>query len=253
MYIGLKPLIAELKMQYFKQSPFLENVLMKKTEFLKMAAVAVLSTGLVAGCASDTKEEPAPATDTATTCSDAGSKNAIYSAKVKLARAQKLGYAWRDTAKIIEAAEKASKECDHETAKKLAKQAAEQANDAIAQYYSEKVRYDKNHGKVEAGTGSDSGSDSDSSKSDGYTVVSGDNLWDISGKDSVYGNPYQWPMIYKANSDQIKDADLIYAGQVFSIPTATSADMYAAEEHARTRGAWSIGEVEASDQDYLAK
>jgi LysM repeat protein len=91
------------------------------------------------------------------------------------------------------------------------------------------------------------------STSDEYTVVSGDNLWNISGQDAVYGNPYQWPLIYKANSDQIKDADLIYAGQVFSIPSASSGDIDAAVQHAKTRGAWSVGEVEQSDQDYLAR
>ncbi|MBC8211087.1 MAG: LysM peptidoglycan-binding domain-containing protein [Gammaproteobacteria bacterium] len=86
-----------------------------------------------------------------------------------------------------------------------------------------------------------------------YTVVSGDNLWNISAKDSTYGNPYQWPLIYKANSNQIKDADLIYAGQVFSIPSASSSEVDAAIQHAKTRGAWSIGEVEATDKDFLAR
>ena len=36
---------------------------MKKTDFLKLAAVAVLSTGLMVGCASETTEDPAPAPD----------------------------------------------------------------------------------------------------------------------------------------------------------------------------------------------
>ncbi|HDP90218.1 MAG TPA: LysM peptidoglycan-binding domain-containing protein [Thioalkalivibrio sp.] len=87
-----------------------------------------------------------------------------------------------------------------------------------------------------------------------YTVVRGDNLWNIAGKSSVYGNPYQWPLIYKANSDQIKDADLIYPGQTFSIdrnPSAAAVD--AAVNHAKTRGAWSIGVVEDSDKAYLAR
>jgi nucleoid-associated protein YgaU len=85
-----------------------------------------------------------------------------------------------------------------------------------------------------------------------YTVVRGDSLWDIASYRVIYGNPYQWPLIYKANRDQIKDADLIYPGQVFAIPRDMSAsDIEAAISHARTRGAWSLGVVEESDQAYL--
>jgi len=87
-----------------------------------------------------------------------------------------------------------------------------------------------------------------------YTVVSGDSLWAISAMPSVYGNPYQWPLIYKANSNQIKDADLIYPGQVLGIENNPSAaDIDAAVQHAKTRGSWSIGAVEESDQAYLAQ
>ena len=87
-----------------------------------------------------------------------------------------------------------------------------------------------------------------------YEVVSGDNLWNISGKPTVYSDPYQWPLIYKANSDQIKDADLIYPGQVLAVDTQPSAaDVDAAIQHAKTRGSWSLGVVEESDKTYLAQ
>ncbi|UCE90719.1 MAG: LysM peptidoglycan-binding domain-containing protein [Pseudomonadota bacterium] len=87
-----------------------------------------------------------------------------------------------------------------------------------------------------------------------YEVASGDNLWNISGKSDIYGDPYQWPLIYKANQDRIKDADLIYPGQVFDIDqNASSSDVSAAIQHARTRGAWSLGAVEESDKAYLAQ
>jgi len=97
---------------------------------------------------------------------------------------------------------------------------------------------------------------SDSSQSSGsadsYTVMSGDNLWNISAKGDIYANPYQWPLIYKANRSQIKDADLIYSGQVLDIDrNASSSDVDAAIEHAKTRGAWSLGVVEDSDTAYL--
>lgn len=87
-----------------------------------------------------------------------------------------------------------------------------------------------------------------------YRVRSGDNLWNIAGKSSVYGDPYQWPLIYKANKSRISDADLIYPGQVFDINRApSSAEVRAAVNHARTRGAWSAGPVEASDAAYLSR
>lgn len=87
-----------------------------------------------------------------------------------------------------------------------------------------------------------------------YSVVRGDHLWGISGKSIIYGNPYQWPLIYKANRDKIKDADLIEPGQVFSINRSASAtDVDAAVRHAKTRGAWKLGVVEESDKQYLAR
>jgi len=52
---------------------------------------------------------------------------------------------------------------------------------------------------------------------DKYTVIRGDNLWDISKKEEIYNNPYQWIRIYCVNKDQIKDADLIYPEQIFNI------------------------------------
>ena len=50
-----------------------------------------------------------------------------------------------------------------------------------------------------------------------YTVIKGDCLWNISKKDYIYNDPFQWPRIYEANKDKIKDPDLIYPNQVFKI------------------------------------
>jgi nucleoid-associated protein YgaU len=86
-----------------------------------------------------------------------------------------------------------------------------------------------------------------------YTVVSGDSLWSIAGQGGTYGNPYAWPLIYKANKSKINDADLIFPGQSFVITSASSAEMNAAVQHAKTRGAWSVGAVEASDSEFLAQ
>ena len=51
-----------------------------------------------------------------------------------------------------------------------------------------------------------------------YTVVKGDCLWFIAGRQEHYGNPFAWPKIYQANRDKISNPDLIYPKQVFKIP-----------------------------------
>ena len=48
------------------------------------------------------------------------------------------------------------------------------------------------------------------------TVVRGNSLWRIARR--IYGEGPMYTLIYEANTDQIKDPDLIYPGQVFSIP-----------------------------------
>ena len=87
-----------------------------------------------------------------------------------------------------------------------------------------------------------------------WTVVDGNNLWGIACKEEVYDVPEQWPLIYKANLDQIKDADLIYPGQVLVIPRNSSqADIDGAVEHAKTRGPWAVGPIEATDTAYIQR
>ncbi len=54
-----------------------------------------------------------------------------------------------------------------------------------------------------------------------YTVVRGDCLWNIAKKDNFYGNGFAWPKIYKANRDKIKNPDLIYPKQEFTVPKLT--------------------------------
>lgn len=61
---------------------------------------------------------------------------------------------------------------------------------------------------------------------DPYTVVIGDYLWKISGKSDIYNDPMQWMRIYSYNTDQIKDADLIYPDQVLKIQREVGPDEY---------------------------
>lgn len=60
------------------------------------------------------------------------------------------------------------------------------------------------------------------SRPPGYTVGTwADNrdcLWNISGRAEIYGDPHQWPKIWQANTDKIKNPDVIQPGWVLNIP-----------------------------------
>ncbi|MCG6871257.1 MAG: LysM peptidoglycan-binding domain-containing protein [Gammaproteobacteria bacterium] len=86
---------------------------------------------------------------------------------------------------------------------------------------------------------------------DSHTVARGEHLWGISSLSQIYGDPYHWPRLYLANADQIKDADLIYPGQVLTVSRNDSADTISRSvRHAKTRGPWQLGVVEQSDVNF---
>ncbi len=207
----------------------------------------MLVLGLLAGCASTTEDEGA---------SQATAEQAIADAKSTNAQAKKMNAEWRDTAKIIKSAEEALADGDYDKAVELANKAQRQAELAMKQAKEQEARL-KESGAI-SGAAEDTAPIANDAAStggdDSYEVVGGDNLWNISAKDRIYANPYQWPLIYKANRSQIKDADLIHPGQVLDIDrSASSADINAAVDHAKTRGAWSVGSTESSDDAYLAQ
>lgn len=203
--------------------------------------VALLSLGLMTGCAST--DESA---DSMT------AEEAIAEAKAANAEAKAANFEWRDTGKLIAKAEAALAAGDEEGAIKLANKATAQARTAIAQGEAENKKF-LNSNKV-AAPAPVSASTTRPGRVNSYSVTRGDNLWNISGKSQVYADPYQWPLIYKTNRDKIKDADLIHPGQVFDIDqNASASEVDAAVNHAKTRGAWSLGDAERSDRAYLAK
>jgi nucleoid-associated protein YgaU len=206
---------------------------MKISTILKYASLAILVLGVAVGCTSTTQEGA---------CSPEQANDAIAAAKAANERVKSMENEWRDTAKIIEQAEKALADGKCEEAVKLANQARNQAENALAQAEREKQKVAETPAPTTTSTAGN------------YSVMKGDNLWNIAAKPDIYNNPFEWPLIYKANSDKIKDADLIYPGQVFAIDSnPSSADVDAAIHHAKTRGAWSLGTVEASDKVYLAQ
>lgn len=50
-------------------------------------------------------------------------------------------------------------------------------------------------------------------KRNSYIVRKGDTLWDISGQTVTMGDKFRWPLLFKANRDQIIDPDLIEPAQ----------------------------------------
>lgn len=65
---------------------------------------------------------------------------------------------------------------------------------------------------VQGGTSSTAPADQPQS----YTVVAGDSLSKIAKR--IYGDASKWHAIYDANRDKIKNPDLIYPGEVLTLP-----------------------------------
>ena len=204
---------------------------MKINKYAKLVGMAGLVLTVAVGCASSPKATQSAQAQQQS--AQAQAQAAIAAAKAAVAKAK--NDLWVHTASILKQAEAAYAKGDYATATELANKARQQAEQAYAQAQSQMAAK-----KAAAAPGA-------------YTVVRGDCLWNIAGKSAIYNNPYEWPLIYKANQAKIKDPDLIFPGQTFSITRdASQADIAAAVQHAKTRGAWSLGKVEASDKAYLA-
>ena len=68
-------------------------------------------------------------------------------------------------------------------------------------------------------------------------VKAGETLSDIAARQEVYGDALLWPLVYRANRDQIKDPQQIFPGQSLTIPRdKTAEEKESAREEARSSG-----------------
>jgi len=237
----------------------------------KHAAILAIAAAMAVGCqtAPEEPEIDEEARDMA--------RQAIDNASSVIASAEEPCRDTGNASDYLSQAENAKAEEDFEEAQRLAERAAEAAQSAMDDCYAGKAGEYIEKAKTFTNLTSDQRSRLRSAESDysagnyrdayekaralvseleaatmSYRVERGDSLWRISGKSSVYGDPYQWPLIYRANSDKIDDADLIFPNQEFKVykhPTQSQKDR--AVDHARNRGAWELGRTEDSDRRYL--
>ena len=201
--------------------------------FKKLSILALLS--VVVACASSPKVDNS-VTETA-------AEEAIASATSTIGSANAMGADTSAAQVLLDQANAAFAAGDYTKAAELAAQAEAEANAAIAARRAQLAAAEAEAAAAQAAA----------QATRSYEVVSGDSLWSIAGSSTVYGNPYQWPLLYKANKAQINDADLIFPGQVLDVVNGSASEVEAAIEHAKTRGAWSIGAEESSDAAYLAQ
>ncbi|MCL2760612.1 MAG: LysM peptidoglycan-binding domain-containing protein [Desulfuromonadales bacterium] len=69
-----------------------------------------------------------------------------------------------------------------------------------------------------------------------YTVKGGESLPQIASRPEVYGDAALWPLLYKANRDQIRDPAVLWPGQVLRIPrNVEKSDLQEARQYSITR------------------
>lgn len=241
---------------------------MSRSDVVKICA-AILFVGLIAGCAHK-KPPPPPQPSAATT-------QALANAEQCISQAQQLGLSVSQAQQLLDQARQAAKVPNDTQAQSLASQVCQQTNAAVNQYYLDKARtldtqarqYTNLNGAEQSqlqqgetaianGQGKQAYdvlsalvSQLKSARTT-YTVARGDNLWNIAKKPSIYGNPYEWPLIYLHNADKIKDPDKIYPNQQFDIWLNPLQDeVNNASNYAKTRGPWKNGQALSKDHAWL--
>lgn len=240
---------------------------------LKISAVLLLTTGMLAGCATNKPQQPQAAPQPSAQAQAA--TQAIADAQSVISGAQAPCTDTGNAADLLNQAQ-AAQASDPAKAQKLAAQAKQVASDATNNCYLAKAKdlqtqtqgfknlsADQQSRLTQAGTyisGNQGKPAYDllaalvaelQAAHMTYTVSRGDSLWRIAGKSDVYGNSFEWPLIYKANADKIKHADLIYPNQSFDVvKNPTQADSDAAVNYAKHRGSWRHHKADKKDKKF---
>jgi nucleoid-associated protein YgaU len=122
-------------------------------------------------------------------------------------------------------------DCNYLKAKKLADEAASLANAAADA--ARKARAEEERQKAEEAARLEALKNATLNE---WTVERGDTLWEIATHEKVYADPFLWPLIFKANRSKIKEPDLIFPKQVFTLTQdASEGEKKSAVRHARNR------------------
>lgn len=147
-----------------------------------------------------------------------------------------------DAQRTLEEAKKAYLAGDYATAKQLAEAGLAKAQEVKRIAEQVKAQKDAEQSRRIAVEMADPGASPRPYPTE-HVVIKGETLWWIAEYKQIYDDPFQWPVIYKANRSQIKDPDLIFPDQRFVIPREPELtdDMRAeAIRFAKNRGAWSL-------------
>ncbi len=242
--------------------------------YTKHLAIVVLTAGIAVGCATHKVQPVAAAMPTGP---NAATTQAIADAQAVINGAQAPCTDTGDASALLAQATAAGQAGDNAKAQQLAAQAKQDAETAINDCYMSHAKdlltqaqgytnlnadqqnrlnegqqdINNNQGKPAYDVLSALVAELQAAKST-YTVVKGDSLWRISGKSDVYGNPLEWPLIFKTNSDSIKHADMIFPKQDLNVvtnPLKTNVD--SATWYAQHRGAWKNHKADHRDQRWL--
>ena len=162
----------------------------------------------------------------------AGAEDALEQAREAGAQEYAASQYNKAVSKLDEAkAEMQKGDCNYLTARKLADEAAKLANAAADA--ARKAKAEEERKKAEEAARLE---ELKNRRLAEWTVERGDTLWEIATHEKVYADPFLWPLVFKANRSKIKNPDLIFPKQVFTLTQdASEGDKKSAVRHARNR------------------